>query len=187
MEHGLLAPPRPHRDCGQPQRGHDIFINHKPPKADPTGIYRHESCLSTGPASELLSPANALKRLFLRDGDPRGTDMAQQPVFRDPVTKKEITKIYFRRWISKKLEAAKLHQFVGKAHSLRIGGATTLFKLEGAKAVNAVKALGGWASEVFRHYVHLTREQRSAYVRRMGQQSASGTVPHRKLPVGRVS
>ena len=163
--------------------GHDIIINHKPPKADPTGMYRHESCLSTGPASELLNPANALKRLFLRDGDPKGTDMAQQPVFRDPATRKEIAKIDFRRWMSKKFEAAGLRQFVGKAHSLRIGGATTLFELEGAEAV---KALGGWASEVFRHYVHLTREQRSAYVRRMGQQSASGTVPHRNLPIGRV-
>ena len=49
-----------------------------------------------------------------------------------------------------------------------------------------MKALGGWASEVFRHYVHLTREQWSAYVRRMGQQSASGTVPHRNLPIERV-
>ena len=72
---------------------------------------------------------------------------------------------------------------MGKAHSLRIGGATTLFELEGAEDV---KALGGWASEVFRHYVHLTREQRPTYVRRMGQQSASGTVPHRNLPIGLV-
>ena len=61
--------------------------------------------------------------------------------------------------MSRKFEAAKLHQFVGKAHSLRIGGATTLFVLEGAEAV---KALGGWASEVFRHYLHLTGEHRSA-------------------------
>ena len=127
MEPGLPAPPRPHHDCGQSQGGHDIVINHKPPKADPTGMYRHESCLSTGPASELLSPVNALKRLFLRDSDPKGTDMAQQPVFRDPATRKEITKSDFRRWMSKKFEAAELHQFVGKAHSLRIGGAATLF------------------------------------------------------------
>ena len=78
-------------------------------------------------------------------------------------------KIDFRRWMSKKFEAAAVHQFVGKAHSLRIGGATTLFELEGAEAV---KSLGGWATEVFRHYVHLTREQRSAYVRRMSQHRA---------------
>ena len=117
-------------------------------------MYRHESCLSEGPARELLSPSNALKRLFLRDGDPKGTGMAQQPVFRDPVTRKEITKIDLRRWMSKKFEAAELHQFVGKAHSLRIGGATTLFELEGAEDV---KGLGGWASEVFRHYMHHPR------------------------------
>ena len=61
--------------------------------------------------------------------------MAQKPVFCDPVTRKKITKIDFRRWMLKKFEADKLHQFVGKAHSLRIGGATTLFELEGAEAV----------------------------------------------------
>ena len=61
----------------------------------------------------------------------RAPTLAQQPVFRDPVTRKEITKIDFRRWMSKKFEAAKLHQFVGRTNSLRSGGATTIFELEG--------------------------------------------------------
>lgn len=56
--------------------------------------------------------------------------------------------------MAKNFFAAKLQQFVGKAHSLRIGGATTLFELEGAEAV---KVLGGWASKVFRRNVHLNR------------------------------
>lgn len=78
---------------------------------------------------------------------------------------------------------AKLHQFVEKAHSLFPGGAATLFELKGAEAVTA---LGGWVPAVFLHYLHFTREQRSAYVRRMGQQCASGTFAQRNLSIGRV-
>lgn len=47
-----------------------------------------------------------------------------------------------------------------------------------------MKALGWWASAVFRHCVHFSREQRFACVRRMGQQYASGTAPCRNLPIG---
>lgn len=57
--------------------------------------------------------------------------------------------------MSKTFAAAKICQFLGKALSLRNGSATTLFELEGAKAV---KALDGWASEVCRQFVHLTRK-----------------------------
>lgn len=79
--------------------------------------------------------------------------------------------------------AAKLHQLVGKAHSLRIGDVNTLFELKDTKAV---KAPGGWASEAIRNYVHLTRDQWSTYVRRMRQQCTSDTVAFRNLPIGQV-
>lgn len=85
---------------------HDIVVIRNPSKADPTGMYRYKFCLSTGPDSKLLHPANALKCLFLREGDPSGTAMAQQPVSRDPATKEEIAKIQFRRCLSNNFAAA---------------------------------------------------------------------------------
>ena len=165
------------------RKWHDIIIDHKPPKNDPTGFHRHESVLTTGPEHDLLNPANNLKRYLLRDGDPASVDASSIPLFRHPKTKKEVTKEQFRSWLSRKFTAAGRPQFVGCGHSLRIGGATTLFALEGPEAV---KALGGWTSEVYRIYIHLSREQRRKYVRLMGRQTSSATVPARNAPLGRV-
>lgn len=36
-----------------------IATNHKPTKADPTGMYRQKSCPSTGPGSEMLNQSNS--------------------------------------------------------------------------------------------------------------------------------
>lgn len=142
------------------------------------GLCRHESIQPTGPEAELLNPANALKRLLLRDQDPAGANFSLIPVFRDPKSGVEITKPQFRRWLNTKLKAAGPDEFV---HSLRIGGATSLFELEGEAAV---LALGGWASAVFRLYSHLSREQKRAYVRHMGAVLSSGTVPKGSMPIG---
>lgn len=138
----------------------------KPPKTDPTGRFTHKSCFVTGPETDLLNCGKDLRRMMLQDPAGPGADLTHVPLFRHRATGKEVTKDWFRGWLSRKFAAAGLEQFVGKVHSLRIGGATTLFALHGEAAV---RALGGWASVVMYHYLHLTEQRRLEFARDMGR------------------
>jgi hypothetical protein len=111
---------------------------------------------------EFLDPHRAIGRLFEQDYVPE-SQWATTPLFRDPATGKALTVPQLREMVRYLMYMIGLDGSFYGAHSLRIGGATAMFKKKATPL--QIKTQGRWGSDIYMIYIERCRLQSMALSR----------------------
>jgi len=130
--------------------GIKMVIRMKPVKNDRHNVRLKEKSFVIDESEDALSAGAALVNMLR--GDKNTIDNEKVPLFRDPVTNKEITTCQSRNFFKKMLRAAGLHELATGNHCLRIGGTSAVYMAKGGGEATAMRH-GCWLSTAAYKYM----------------------------------